>query len=179
MRLRITKEIDYIYCPTCKNKLTYHNFDKQNVLACNLCSFTFWNNPQPVVSALIEINGKVLLIKRKGQTYNGFWAMPGGIINSFEEPSQSIKREVKEECGLTVTDLDLLDAYLIIYAPNGLNKKPSHTSIDLIYKCGIKEKSIKKFTSNEVSKVALFNKETLPENIAFKHREMIYKHYPY
>jgi 8-oxo-dGTP diphosphatase len=174
-----TDELFYKYCPTCKSKLLFKIIENRQILGCPHCSFLFWNNPRPVVSALIVQNGNVLLIKRKSTVYNGYWALPGGIINYLEEPEDALTREVFEEAKVHVNDSKLIDAYLIVYGPNGLDKKPSHTSIDLIYHCKIQEviSNIKKVRNNsEIEKIGIFPINKLPKLIAFKHREIINKH---
>lgn len=174
-----TDELMYKYCPTCKSDLQFKTIENRQILACSRCSFLFWNNPRPVVSALIIQNRHVLLIKRKSEIYNGYWSLPGGIINFLEEPEEALKREVFEEAKVRVDSCKLIDAYLIIYGPNGLEKHPSHTSIDLIYNSHIKEKidKLKYHQSNlEVEETGIFPINILPKLIAFKHREIINKH---
>ena len=49
------------------------------------------------------------------QRINGLikkWTFPGGRINKNETPEKAIKREVKEEVGLDVLDLKLLDSFI-------------------------------------------------------------------
>jgi ADP-ribose pyrophosphatase YjhB (NUDIX family) len=178
-RKKQTNELQYQFCPSCKSTMRFKIIENYQVLGCSQCSFLFWNNPLPVVSALIIQNGKVLLIKRKGVVYNGYWALPGGIINYLEEPHDALKREVFEETGIVVNNAILLDSYLIIYGPNGLEKHPSHTSIDLIYNCYIKKDiaRINTISNNtEISEIKIFSINKLPKLIAFKHREIIIKH---
>ena len=174
-----TDELLYEYCPTCKSDLQFKTFEDRQVLGCTQCSFLFWNNPRPVVSALIIQNNNVLLIKRKSEVYNGYWSLPGGIINYLEEPEEALSREISEETGIQVVKGRLIDAYLIVYAPNGLGKSPSHTSIDLIYSCHIKGviTCLKhRYSNSEVEDVGVFPINQLPKLIAFKHREIINKH---
>jgi 8-oxo-dGTP diphosphatase len=60
-----------------------------------------------VVSALIEDNGKVLLIKRKkNKSFPNFWGIPTGKVKSGEKLEDAIKREVKEETNLTIEVLE-------------------------------------------------------------------------
>lgn len=146
-------------------------------MTCNTCKFIFWNNPRPVVSGLIIHNEKVLLIKRGGQTYNNYWSLPGGIIDFLESPEDALRREIYEETQVNIEKYRLIDAYLIIYNPNGLEKLPSHTSIDLVYRCSMRSKDQFKKTEPEVLDIGLFPTDDLPNKIAFKHREMIIKHF--
>ncbi len=54
------------------------------------------------VSAIIlDKNNKILLIKRGHDPFKDNWALPGGHIDKDEMSEAAIKREVKEETGLT------------------------------------------------------------------------------
>jgi len=171
-------EIDYNYCPTCKNNLAFITKNNRQNLHCNKCGFTFWNNPKPVVSALITHKGKTLLIQRNQDSYKYYWSLPGGIIDYLESPEEALTREILEEVNLTVKSLKLIDTYLIIYAPTGLSNKPSHTSIDLVYSVKVNEKltsSLLSQNQNEVRQIKLFHTKELPAKIAFGHRNIIHK----
>jgi 8-oxo-dGTP pyrophosphatase MutT (NUDIX family) len=65
----------------------------------------------PVVLALIEKDGRVLLGKRANRPYYNKWDLPGGRVNQREFLEDAIKREVKEETALTISKLRLDGAY--------------------------------------------------------------------
>ncbi|MBW2974765.1 NUDIX hydrolase [Candidatus Woesearchaeota archaeon] len=54
------------------------------------------------VGAVIENDGKVLLVKRNCEPFKGFWSLPDGHIDFGETAEQAVIREVKEETGLTI-----------------------------------------------------------------------------
>lgn len=45
---------------------------------------------------------QLLLIKRRGQPFEGCWALPGGFLDGTETLEVCAKRELREETGLTV-----------------------------------------------------------------------------
>lgn len=47
--------------------------------------------------ALIEKEGKTLLVKQEGGPYEGKWDLPGGRIEADEEAIQALEREITEE----------------------------------------------------------------------------------
>jgi len=61
---------------------------------------TVYKNPKATTGAIIEKDGKLLLIKRTIEPFKDHWCMPGGHIELGERPSETIKREVMEEVGL-------------------------------------------------------------------------------
>ena len=64
--------------------------------------------------ALIEQNGKILIIKRSEKTkaYPGHWDFPGGKLEHGEEPEEGLEREVMEETNLEVKVGEPLFSYL-------------------------------------------------------------------
>jgi 8-oxo-dGTP diphosphatase len=62
-----------------------------------------------VVSALIEENGKVLLVKRKKskKAFPGFWGLPTGKVKAGETLEEAVRRETKEETGLEVEPVEI------------------------------------------------------------------------
>ncbi len=58
----------------------------------------------PAIKALIVKNGKILILKRSAEEdcFKEEWDIPGGRIEFGEIPEVSLKREVKEECGINI-----------------------------------------------------------------------------
>eukprot|EP01041_Mallomonas_annulata_P015749 gene15749-33254_t len=55
------------FCPQCATALEHITLaedggDKTR-LRCPACDFTHWNNPTPVLAAVIEYNGQILLAR--------------------------------------------------------------------------------------------------------------------
>lgn len=55
----------------------------------------------------IEVNNRVLWLKRAGPLENGFWGVPGGKIEKGETPVAGAIRELKEETGITLKPEEL------------------------------------------------------------------------
>ena len=52
---------------------------------------------------LIDKNNRVLITQRiEGKFLKGFWEFPGGKLNIGENPEIALKRELKEELGISV-----------------------------------------------------------------------------
>jgi ADP-ribose pyrophosphatase YjhB (NUDIX family) len=71
-----------------------------------------------VKSLLVNTKGEFLILKRNSVKYKGLgnvWDIPGGRIDGVESLAQNLKREVKEETGISrVTLISLLAAQDII-----------------------------------------------------------------
>lgn len=89
------------YCPQCRADLADMPIDGETRLACTAqCGFVHWNNPTPVVAAIIEYEGKVLLA-RNAKWPEGWYALITGFLERGETPEQCVLREVEEELGLS------------------------------------------------------------------------------
>ncbi len=64
-----------------------------------------------VVGAIIEKDGKILLVKEAGTLDKGKWNRPAGWIDVGENPIDMVKREVKEETGLDFEPIGLIGIY--------------------------------------------------------------------
>jgi NADH pyrophosphatase NudC (nudix superfamily) len=88
------------YCPNCKATLVLKKLDDRQRLHCaDSCGFIHWDNPTPVVAAIVEYEGKILLA-RNALWPEGWFALVTGFLEAAETPGQAVLREVKEELNL-------------------------------------------------------------------------------
>ena len=88
------------FCPQCRAELISQFFDGRNRLICqDACGFVHWNNPTPVVCAIIEHEGQVLL-GRNANWPEGWFALITGFLERGETPEEGLLREVEEEVGM-------------------------------------------------------------------------------
>lgn len=58
---------------------------------------------QPVVIGILKQNDKFLITERPRQkVYGGYWEFPGGKIEANESSLDALKRELREELGISV-----------------------------------------------------------------------------
>ncbi|MFH2103812.1 MAG: NUDIX hydrolase [Chloroflexota bacterium] len=89
----------YKFCPQCATALVTGEIDGLSRLKCPACDFVFWDNPTPVVAAIVEHEGKVILTQNKGWPEKWF-GIVAGFLEKGETPEAGALREVKEELGL-------------------------------------------------------------------------------
>ena len=61
------------------------------------------------VGAVIVHEGRVLLVQRGTEPARGRWSIPGGLIEVGEALSEAVVREVREETGLQVEPVELIE----------------------------------------------------------------------
>jgi NADH pyrophosphatase NudC (nudix superfamily) len=81
-------------------------------LACpsESCGFVFWNNPTPVVAAIVEHDGAVLLVRNRGWPEK-WLGIVSGFLEKGETPERAVLREVKEEVGLEGQIISFVGVY--------------------------------------------------------------------
>jgi len=76
------------------------------------------NRPKVGVGILVLKDKKVLLGKRKGSHGEGEYAFPGGHLEYMESFEDCAKREVTEECGIEISNIQFqFLANVTKYAP--------------------------------------------------------------
>ncbi|NQU99195.1 MAG: NUDIX hydrolase [Parcubacteria group bacterium] len=123
-------------------------------------------------NAIIEKNGKILLVKRSSKMYMpNLYCLPGGYLDQGETIEKGILREVKEETGY---DSEVVTLFRI----NG-NPKRDKGNVDFIFLVKVLEQTGKH--DKEVSEVKWFDFNDLPEKdeVAFDHYENIESYLKY
>ena len=105
------------FCLNCGTALALLTQDEdggpKQRLRCPACGWTHWNNPTPVLAAIVECSdrgGQVLLARNAAWTGRMF-ALITGVMEAGETPEEGIAREVAEETALTVERLSLVGVY--------------------------------------------------------------------
>lgn len=105
--------MDLRYCPVCAKELTRRadTDDGQKLRqACPDEHWVHWNNPVPVLAAIVEYQDRVLLA-RNALWPEGHFALIAGFLEQGESPELGIAREVAEETGLQADQVSLVGVY--------------------------------------------------------------------
>ncbi len=105
---------EFRFCPSCATPLEWlaqlEDGGAKERLRCVNCGYTHWNNPTPVLAAVIEYNGQILLARNAAWSGRVF-ALITGFMEAGETAQQGIAREIKEETNLDVGELSLIGVY--------------------------------------------------------------------
>ena len=108
---------EFRFCPNCASALEHITQEEDGGpkarLRCAACNFTHWNNPTPVLAAVVECadrDGQILLARNAAWPGRMF-ALITGFMEAGETPEEGITREVGEETSLTVDALKLIGVY--------------------------------------------------------------------
>lgn len=75
------------------------------------------------VGALVFERGsqplRVLMIERGKEPFAGWWSLPGGMVEAGETLEQALRREVLEETGLAIRDVEFLQMFERITPDSG------------------------------------------------------------
>jgi NAD+ diphosphatase len=110
---------DFSYCPVCRTPLVRREHGGRQRAGCPAegCGFVHWDNPVPVVAAIVEREDRVVLVRSLGwpETWYG---LVTGFLESNEKPEDAVLREVEEELGLA----GRLESYLGAYPFERMNQ---------------------------------------------------------
>lgn len=77
---------------------------------CPACGWVHWNNPTPVLAAIVELEGRILLARNAAWPGKSFGLITG-FMEAGETPQEGIAREIQEETSLSVSALSLVGVY--------------------------------------------------------------------
>jgi NAD+ diphosphatase len=105
------------FCPNCATPLQMlsklEDGGEKARLRCPACDWTHWNNPTPVLAAIVECSDQdgLVLLARNAAWPGRMFALITGFMEAGETPEEGIAREVMEETNLQVDALKLVGVY--------------------------------------------------------------------
>jgi ADP-ribose pyrophosphatase YjhB (NUDIX family) len=132
---------------------------------CPKCGYVLYQNPKPVITAIIEKNGKVLFGKRSKDPYFGKWDLIGGFVDVGETLEEAVAREVKEESGLEVSSSTFYFNHTDIYK----NAADGHITYNLAMHFLVEVKDGPFKPGDDIGELAWFSWDDLPQDIARFH----------
>jgi NADH pyrophosphatase NudC (nudix superfamily) len=93
--------MSYKFCPRCASPLHTAVVDAgPERLRCPACEFVHWDNPVPVVAAIVEHEGEIVLARNRAWPQKFFALITGFLEKADPDPASGVLREVEEELGL-------------------------------------------------------------------------------
>lgn len=129
-------------------------------------------NPAACVDLIVRYNGGIVLIKRRHEPFEGYWALPGGYLeNGKETLEQAAVRELFEETGLRTSpeELTLIGAY------SDPKRDPRGHVISHAYE--VRKYSGKLKAGDDAAKARIFKR--IPKKLAFDHGKMLREYFKY
>lgn len=131
-------------------------------LTVDICLFSFNKDGLP----------KVLLIKRGGETFHGYWALPGGFVDLGETFIIAAYRELEEETGLTKEDVVLIRLDI----RDDPNRDPRGRSISIVFGAFVPEEIAQKCKPGDDATECDWKypaSDDFPWPLAFDHDEVV------
>ena len=109
----------FAYCPVCGSKrFVVHNFKSKQ---CEDCGFTYYANPCSATAAFIlNERQELLVVRRAKEPAKGTHDLPGGFCDMGETVEEGMLREIKEETGLDVENIQYLFSSPNVYQYSGM-----------------------------------------------------------
>lgn len=147
------------HCPLCGTELAEAAVQGRRRKRCPACDFVLYKNPASAAAGLVlDASRRVLLIRRAIAPHKGDWALPAGYQEMDEDPRETVVREVREETGLEVEVLELLD---LVFVSKDF-RKPANLAI---FHCRVTGGQLA--PGVEALEAAWFALEQLPPNMGF------------
>ncbi|MBC8102541.1 MAG: NUDIX domain-containing protein [Cytophagales bacterium] len=122
----------FAHCPRCGASSAGNSHNRAFV--CANCGFTLYFNIACAFGGLItDADGRLLLVRRAKEPSKGLLAFPGGFADPGEDAESGLRREVREEVGLSVEVTDYLCSHTNLYA----YKEITYPVLDFFYLCRV------------------------------------------
>jgi 8-oxo-dGTP diphosphatase len=122
--------------------------------------------PMVGVGGVVITDEGALLARRGSEPLRGEWSIPGGLLEVGESLAEGVARELREETGLTVRVVELIEALDRIFAdpkgggPDGPSGRPRYHFVILDYLCEATEGEPK--AGGDITELAFAREQELP-----------------
>lgn len=121
--------------------------------------------PRPLlgVGALVLRRDSILLVERGRAPLKGYWSLPGGVVETGEHLEEAIRREMREETGLDVKPLKVVEIFERIMRDKAGEVEYHYVLVDYLCKItGSKNADQEMRAGDDVSRVEWVRRKDLP-----------------
>ena len=118
-----------------------------------------------VVTRRYEGEIQILLIQRKNEPFQNYWALPGGFVDKNEHIEAAAKRELLEETNIQLFQVKQIGAF------GDPNRDPRHHTLSVAYYGDVDALAEAK-AQDDAKSVQWFSLNELPA-LAFDHNDII------
>jgi 8-oxo-dGTP diphosphatase len=156
---------EWKYCPRCSAEIEI----EAGRVDCPSCGFRTWASSKPTACALCAHGGRLLLVRRAGDPFRGYWDLPGGFLAEGEHPLDALRREVREETSLQVEPEDFVGVWMDRYGSG----PGAHATLNMYWTARVLSGEAK--AADDVSETAWFAPDEIPppNEFAFHIAEVI------
>ncbi len=135
----------------------------------------FPDRPIVGVGGVVIRRNRVLLIRRRREPLKGEWSIPGGMLELGEELAEGVQREIKEETGLEVEPLRILEVFDRIMH---VGRRVRYHFVIVDYACRLKRGRLK--PASDVLDARWVRRQDLPQyHLTEKAREVVLQAFQY
>lgn len=98
------------FCPKCGSNLIDREDGGATRRACEACDFVHYDNPTPVVAAIVQLGEDVILTRNHGWP-DGWFGIVTGFLERGETPEEGLLREVREELNVDGEIVEFVGLY--------------------------------------------------------------------
>lgn len=158
----------YKFCPRCSKNLS----KLSERLQCQGCGLSLYLNPKPTTTVvMVNKNGEYLLVERAVEPAKGYWDFPGGFVDENETFEENARREMEEELGIKIKELNYAGSVIAPYLFQDVN----YPTIAVIFITKLPEDVVLK-PDDDVASYAMFAPNNLPmDKLAFPEIKTTFK----
>ena len=102
--------------------------------------------------------GQVLLLNHLLRPFSG-WGLPGGFVSAREQPHEAIRREIREETGIELDDLEMFRVRTV------------RSHVEILFTA--KSNGVPEVKSREILGLGWFDIDSLPEDLSVAQKNVI------
>jgi 8-oxo-dGTP diphosphatase len=120
-----------------------------------------------IVIVSLELEPRVLLIRRADEPFQGAWALPGGFVDPDETLAEAAHRELQEETGVTGVHLEQLGAF------GDPGRDPRGWTVTVAFLARLDRSAVKPKAGDDAAAVKWHPLDRPPKKLAFDHDKIL------